>query len=174
MGQTHVRAAVIGVGYLGRFHAQKFAQISEVDLVGVCDVNFAQAQTVAAELNVKAIANYKDLIGQVDAVTIAATTSAHYELSKFFLENGVHVNVEKHMTTTIAQGRELCELAAKKNLKLQVGFVERFNPALISAQEKFKKPLFIECHRLAPVKPRGVDVNVVLDLIIHDLYVILT
>lgn len=169
-----VRAAVIGVGYLGRFHAQKYQLIDKVDLIGVSDLNLQQGKSVAEELGVPFFPDYKSLIDQVDAVTIAATTSAHYELAKFFLDHRVHVNVEKPMTTTIAEGRELCQIAEKNNLKLQVGHVERFNPALISAQEKFKEPLFIECHRLAAFKPRGVDVSVVLDLMIHDLDVILS
>ena len=107
-------------------------------------------------------------------MTVAATTSAHYELVKFFLTQGIHVNVEKPMTSTVEQAREICELARKNNLKLQVGHVERFNPALVAAQQKLERPLFIECHRLAPFKPRGIDVSVVLDLMIHDLDVVLS
>ena len=169
-----LRAAVVGVGYLGRFHAQKYKSINNVELVGVSDSSPSRTEEVSKELNVTPFFNYKDLLGKVDLVTVATTTSSHYEVAKFFLSNGVHVNVEKPMTTTSAEGRELCELAEKNNLKLQVGFVERFNPALIAAREKFKKPLFIECHRLAPFKPRGADVSVVLDLMIHDLDVILS
>ena len=173
-GSSKLRAAVIGVGYLGRFHAQKYKLITEVELVGVCDASPARAEEVAKELNTKAYANYKDLLGKVDLVTIATTTSTHFEVAKFFLENKIHVNVEKPMTTTSEEGRELCEIAEKNDLKFQVGFVERFNPAFIAAREKFKTPLFIECHRLAPFKPRGADVSVVLDLMIHDLDVVLS
>lgn len=169
-----LRTAVVGVGYLGRFHAQKYKSIEQCELVAVCDVNKEQAEKVAAELGVKALTDYTQLIGQVDAVTIAATTSMHYEITKYFLEKNVHVQVEKPMTATVEQGKELCALAKAHNLKLQVGHIERFNPALLSAQEKFKKPLFIECHRLAPFKPRGADVNVVLDLMIHDIDIILS
>lgn len=169
-----LRAAVVGVGYLGRFHAQKYKAIENANLVAVCDLNAEQGQKVASELGTCFVPDYRELIGQVDAVTVASTTSSHFEIAKFFLENGVHVHVEKPMTTTSREGEELCELAEKSNLKLQVGHVERFNPALISAQKKLNRPLFIECHRLAPFKPRGVDVNVVLDLMIHDLDVILS
>ena len=169
-----LRTAVVGVGYLGRFHAQKYKAVESSLLVGVCDVNKEQVEAVAQELEVEAISDYKSLVGKVDAVTIAATTSMHYEIAKFLLENHIHVMVEKPMTSTVEQGRELCELAKKNNLKLQVGHVERFNPALLSAREKFTQPLFIECHRLAPYKPRGVDVDVVLDLMIHDLDIILS
>lgn len=171
---SKVRCAVVGVGYLGRFHAQKYQLIPEAELVAVCDASADRAQEVAKELGVKALSDYKELKGQVDAVTIAATTRMHYEIAKFFLSNGVHVNVEKPMTVTVEEGEELVRLARENNLKLQVGHVERFNPALQAAQGKLGVPLFIECHRLAPFKPRGVDVDVVLDLMIHDLDVILS
>jgi predicted dehydrogenase len=169
-----IRCAVVGVGYLGRFHAQKYKQIEDAELIGVSDASLERAQVVATELGVEAIADYKTLIGRVDAVTVASTTRTHYEIAKFFLQNGVHVNVEKPMTVTIAEAEELVSLSKSKNLKLQVGHVERFNPALQAAQEKLKTPLFIECHRLAAFKPRGVDVDVVLDLMIHDIDVIMS
>jgi predicted dehydrogenase len=168
------RCAVVGVGYLGRFHAQKYKAIKDAVLVGVCDASPERAKEVATELEVKAFSDYRELIGQVDAVTVASTTRTHFEIAKFFLENGVHVNVEKPMTVTIEEAQALVDLSTSRNLKLQVGHVERFNPALKSAREKLGVPLFIECHRLAPFKPRGVDVDVVLDLMIHDLDVILS
>jgi predicted dehydrogenase len=171
---SRVRCAVVGVGYLGRFHAQKYKQIEEAELIGVCDASPERGAQVAAELGVPVINDYRELAGKVDAVTIASTTRTHYEIAKFFLQNGVHVNVEKPMTVTIQEAEELVDLAQKKNLKLQVGHVERFNPALASAKERLGVPLFIECHRLAPFKPRGVDVDVVLDLMIHDIDVILS
>jgi predicted dehydrogenase len=169
-----LKCAVIGVGYLGRFHAQKYKQIEEATLVGICDASLERAQIVGQELGVAVFSDYKELLGKVDAVTIASTTRTHYEISKFFLSNGVHVNVEKPMTVTIGEAEELVAIAKKKNLKLQVGHVERFNPALQSARERMTIPLFIECHRLAAFKPRGVDVDVVLDLMIHDIDVILS
>ena len=172
--QAPTRCAVVGVGYLGRFHAQKYKAIDEAVLVAVCDAGFERAQAVGLELGVEAVHDYKTLLGRVDAVTIASTTRTHYEIAKFFLQNGVHVNVEKPMTVTIAEAEDLVATAKAKNVKLQVGHVERFNVALQAAREKLNTPLFIECHRLAPFKTRGVDVDVVLDLMIHDLDVILS
>ncbi len=171
---SRLRCAVVGVGYLGRFHAQKYKQIEDAELIGVCDASPERAQVVADELGVPMFKDYKELVGRVDAVTVASTTRTHYEIAKFFLENGVHVNVEKPMTVTIEEAQELVSLSKSKNLKLQVGHVERFNPALQAAQEKLATPLFIECHRLAAFKPRGVDVDVVLDLMIHDIDVIMS
>lgn len=169
-----LRCAVVGVGYLGRFHAQKYRSLANVQFVGVCDANAERAQEVARELNVDAYSDYRQLLGKIDAVTIAATTTTHFGLAKFFLENGIHVHVEKPMTSLVSEAEELCQIARSKNVKLQVGHVERFNSALVAARKKLTNPLFIECHRLAPFKPRGVDVNVVLDLMIHDLDVILS
>lgn len=172
--KNKLNAAVVGVGYLGRFHAQKYKALDMVNLLAVCDADKERASVVAKELDIPFFDSYKDLVGKVDLVTVATTTSCHFEIAKFFLENNIHVNVEKPMTTNSREGLELCKIAEKNNLVFQVGFVERFNPALIAAQEKFTKPLFIECHRLAPFKPRGADVSVVLDLMIHDLDVILS
>lgn len=180
MPNKPIRCAVVGVGYLGRFHAQKYKLIDEVKLVCVCDASLDRAREVAGELGVEAFPDYRDLVrggeggGSVDAVTIASTTRTHFEIAKFFLERGIHVNVEKPMTVTIEEAEELCSIAKAKGAHLQVGHVERFNPALQAARSKLATPLFIECHRLAPFKPRGVDVDVVLDLMIHDLDVILS
>ncbi len=168
-----LRTAVIGVGHLGRFHAQKHKALDNVDLVGVYDADQERSLEIAKELGVQSFTKINDLIGRVDAVTVAATTSAHFEICQIMLENKIHVNVEKPIATTSEEGRQLCALAKANNLCLQVGHVERFNPALIAAQAKLNRPLFIECHRLAPFKPRGMDVNVVLDLMIHDLDLIL-
>lgn len=169
-----LRCAVVGVGHLGRFHAQKYKMIPEAVLVGVCDTSKDTAEKVAAELQVTPFFSARDLIGKVDAVTIAASTPAHYDLCELFLQNGVHVLVEKPITETSAEGSRLCELADKRGVRLQVGHVERFNPALKAVESKLKEPLFIECHRLAPFKVRSTDVDVVLDLMIHDLDVILS
>jgi predicted dehydrogenase len=169
-----IRAAVVGVGYLGRFHAQKYARSNQAELVGVCDLSEAAGRAVADETGSTYFADHRDLIGQVDAVSIAATTGAHFALSQFFLEHGVHVLVEKPITVTSAEAAALTNLAESNGLKLQVGHIERFNPALLSAREGLNRPSFIECHRLAPFTARGADVNVVLDLMIHDLDVILS
>lgn len=170
-----LKTAVVGVGHLGRFHAQKHKMIDEVQLIGVCDANREQAAKVAAELGVDAFTDTKDLIKKgVQAVTVAASTPAHYDLVKAFLEAGVHVLVEKPIASTSAQALELVELSEKKKVKLQVGHVERFNPAFEAVREKITQPRFIEGHRLAPFKVRSTDVDVVLDLMIHDLDVVLS
>jgi predicted dehydrogenase len=169
-----LRTAVVGVGHLGRFHAQKHKMIDGVELVGVCDVFKEQSEKVAREMGVASFSDPKELIGKVDAVTIAASTESHFELGKLFLENGIHVLMEKPIASTSKDAEILCEIAEKKNLKFQIGHVERFNPALTAVKEKLLKPLFIECHRLAPFKVRSTEVDVVLDLMIHDLDVILS
>jgi predicted dehydrogenase len=171
---SRVRTAVVGVGYLGRFHAEKHKALPDADLIGVCDIDAEAGRAVAVSVGAEFFADHRDLIGRVDAVTIAATTGAHYDLARFFLEHGVHVLVEKPMTRTADEAAVLTDLAEARGLKLQVGHVERFNPALVSAWENLTDVSFIECHRLAPFKPRGADVNVVLDLMIHDLDVMLS
>ncbi|HEY8520299.1 MAG TPA: Gfo/Idh/MocA family oxidoreductase [Gammaproteobacteria bacterium] len=168
-----LRVAVVGVGYLGRYHVEKYRAIEGVSLVGVADIDPAAARRAAADFGVPCFTDHRELAGRVDAVTIAASTAAHFELARFFLERDVHVLVEKPMTRTSAEGRELTELAERRGLKLQVGHVERFNPALVAARERLGDVRFIESHRLAPFKARGADVNVVLDLMIHDLDVVL-
>lgn len=170
-----LRTAVIGAGHLGRFHAQKHKSLQQVELVGVCDVYREQAEKVAHELGVSAFVDPSALLKEkLDAVTISASTPAHYELVKMFLSAGVHVLVEKPIASTSQQAEELCRLAESKGLKFQVGHVERFNPAFQAAREKITRPLFIECHRLAPFKVRSTEVDVVLDLMIHDLDVVLS
>jgi predicted dehydrogenase len=171
---SKLRTAVVGVGYLGRFHAQKHRALESVELVAVCDRDAERSRSVAAEVGTTAVADHRELLGKVDAVTIAATTAEHFTLAKFFLEHGVHVLVEKPMTRTSAEAAVLTKLAAERKLKLQVGHVERFNPALVAARETLTTVRFIECHRLAPFKGRGADVNVILDVMIHDLDVILS
>lgn len=165
---------VVGVGYLGRFHAQKYAAIASANLIGVCDLDESTGRSVAEETGSQFFAGHRELADQVEAVSIAATTSAHFELARFFLEHGVHVLVEKPMTVTSSEAANLTDLAERRGLKLQVGHIERFNPALLSAREGLDRPSFIECHRLAPFTGRGSDVSVVLDLMIHDLDVILS
>jgi len=169
-----IRVGVVGVGYLGRFHAQKYAGSDHAELVGVCDVDATAGRAVAEELDCPFVADYRTLADSVEAVSIAATTSAHYRLAQFFLEQGIHVLVEKPMTVTSAEAARLTGLAERRKLKLQVGHIERFNPALLAARRGLDRPRFIECHRLAPFTARGADVNVVLDLMIHDLDVILS
>ncbi len=170
---TPLRAAVIGVGYLGKFHAQKYAALPEVDLVGVADINADAARAVANDLGTAFFTDYADLLGNVDAVSIVVPTQKHFVTAKDFLEKGAHVLLEKPMTTTVDEARQLNQLAVKNKLILQIGHLERFNPAILALESELSKPLFIESHRVAPFNPRGADVNVVLDLMIHDIDIIL-
>ncbi|QDK37343.1 Gfo/Idh/MocA family protein [Bdellovibrio sp. NC01] len=166
---SKLRGAVVGVGYLGTFHAQKYKNNPNVELVGVCDAFPAQADKVAAELGVKSFHRPQDLIGQVDLVTIAASTLSHFEVAKMFLQNGVHVNVEKPITATVPQAEELVALAEKNNLKLAVGHIERFNPSVNELKKHLRNVRTIELVRTAPYKTRGADVSVLHDLMIHDM-----
>jgi predicted dehydrogenase len=164
-----VRTAVIGVGYLGRFHAQKYALLPESQLVAVADVVEESREQVAVECGCRAIADYRDVLDEVEAVSIATPTPLHHQIAKHCLERGVHVLVEKPITQTPGQARELIEIAARHDRILQVGHLERFNAAIVALGDTLGKPRFIESHRLAPFKERGTDVNVVLDLMIHDI-----
>lgn len=171
---SKIKCAVIGVGYLGRFHAQKYQLAENADLIAVCDVNEEICLSVAQELNVKAYTNYRDLFGKVDAVSIAATTCAHYAIARECLLNGIHVLIEKPMTETVDQAQELIKIAEDKQVKLQIGHLERFNAARLALDPYLTTPLFIDSQRLAPFTPRGADVNVILDLMIHDIDIIQT
>lgn len=169
-----LKCAVIGVGYLGRFHAQKYQMLPEVNLIGVCDVNKQNSHAVAEELGVAAFQHYQELFDKVDAVSIAATTNQHYAIAKECIARGIHVLIEKPITETVAQADELIALAKKHQVKLQVGHLERFNSARLALEDYLDQPLFIESQRLAPFNPRGTDVNVILDLMIHDIDIIET
>jgi predicted dehydrogenase len=166
---SQVRTAVIGVGYLGRFHAQKYRQLAGSNLIGVVDAHAETAQRVGAELQVEAHTDHRALLGRVDAVSIAVPTPLHFQVAKDFLEQGVHVLVEKPITTTVDEAQILIDVATSRQCVLQVGHLERFNPAIVAAAGILKTPRFVESHRLAPFKQRGTDVSVVLDLMIHDI-----
>jgi len=165
----HLRTAVIGVGYLGRFHAQKYAQLEGSRLLAVADANSEAALKVAAELGVEAVTDYRTILDRVDAISIAVPTPLHHAVACAALDRGVHVLVEKPIATTVAEAREMVDLAARRGCVLQVGHLERFNPAIVAAVGKLQTPRFVESHRLAPFKQRGTDVSVVLDLMIHDI-----
>lgn len=171
---SKLTCAVIGVGYLGRFHAQKYQLLEDTQLIAVCDSDASTVERVAQELQVTPLQNYQDLFGQVDAVSIAASTQAHYAIAKDCLQHGIHVLIEKPITETVQQADELIDIAKAQNLKLQVGHMERFNAASIALSEHLDHPLFIDSQRLAPFTPRGADVNVILDLMIHDIDLIQT
>lgn len=169
---SKLRAAVIGVGYLGNYHAQKYAALDSVELVGVVDSDSARASEVASSCNCAALSDYRELIGKVDAVSVVVPTQHHYQVARDFLSNGVHVLIEKPITVTIEQADELIGLADRGKLVFQVGHLERFNPVLMAVESVLIEPLFVESVRIAPFKPRGTDVNVVLDLMIHDIEII--
>jgi predicted dehydrogenase len=169
-----LRAGVVGVGYLGRFHAQKYAALPDVTLVGVVDVDPARAAAVAEECGTQAFVEYQDLFDKVDCVSIVVPTQFHRAVGLDFLQHSIDTLMEKPLTATGAEGRELVEAATRHNRILQVGHLERFNPALRSLTGILTAPRFIECHRVAPFVERGADVDVVRDLMIHDLDVILS
>jgi predicted dehydrogenase len=168
-GMHQVRTAVIGVGYLGRFHAQKYAVLPDSRLVAVVDARAEARDRVAAEVGCRAVADFHEILDEVDAVSIATPTPLHFPIADECLRRGVHVLVEKPVTETPEQARSLIDSAARHGRILQVGHLERFNAAILALAGTLGTPRFIESHRLAPFKERGTDVNVVLDLMIHDI-----
>ncbi|MBS3946578.1 MAG: Gfo/Idh/MocA family oxidoreductase [Melioribacter sp.] len=169
-----LKVGVIGTGHLGKLHTKLFKQVDGCELVGIYDMDLAKAEAVANEFNVNYFKSVDQLIEMIDAVSIVSTTSAHYELVKKAFENNKHVFVEKPITATIAEGEELVKIAGDKKLNFQVGHIERFNPALLSLDKYDLNPLFIQTDRLSQFNPRGTDVAVVLDLMIHDIDIILS
>jgi len=167
-----IRTAVVGVGYLGQFHAEKYALLDNSELVAVVDVDRDRAAQVAEKVGARSCSDFREILGEVDAVSIVVPTQSHYEVAKAFLEHGVHVLLEKPITTTLAEADELIRIAAAMKVVFQVGHLERFNPVVIALDGVVSKPGFIESIRIAPFKPRGTDVNVVLDLMIHDIDII--
>lgn len=168
-----ISTAVIGVGYLGKFHAEKYAELPISDLIAVVDIDENRAKEIAAKHQVSAYTDYMQLLGKVDAVSIAAPTSLHHKITKDFLSKGTHVLIEKPITVTVEEADELIDLAKANHLLIQVGQLERFNAAILELDKVLKQPMFIESHRLAPFNPRATDVNVVLDLMIHDIDILL-
>lgn len=164
-----LRTAVIGVGHLGKFHAEKYVGLKNCQLKFVVDVSLDNAKALAKKFKCQASDNYQNIVHEVDAVSIVTPTSTHYDIAKFFLEAGVHVLVEKPMTPTLKEADDLIALAQAKNLVLQVGYLERFNPAVIAALPLISRPKFIESTRIMGFNPRNKDVNVILDLMIHDI-----
>ncbi|MDJ0781159.1 MAG: Gfo/Idh/MocA family oxidoreductase [Desulfosarcinaceae bacterium] len=170
---TDLRVAVIGAGYLGRFHAQKYAAMPDVELVGVMDIQRSQAEAVAAEVGSTAYTDITPLLTAVDAVSIVVPTAAHFETSRSFLDRGVDLLIEKPMTSTLDEADRLIEIAEANGAIIQVGHLERFNSAVVALEDIVRNPRFIESHRLSTFKNRGTDVSVVLDLMIHDIDIIL-
>lgn len=170
---SRLRAAVVGVGYLGAFHAEKYAAHPDAELVAVVDVDAARARAVAERVGAEALTDARRLAGRIDCASVAVPTPAHHAVARALLEAGIDVLVEKPLTTTVAQGQDLLECAARSGRVLQVGHLERFNPAIQAIAGEIRNPRFVESQRLAPFGERGTDVDVILDLMIHDLDLLL-
>jgi predicted dehydrogenase len=164
-----LKCGVIGVGYLGRFHAQKYKSLEGIELVAVSDINEKSAKSVAKENDCKFFTDYKEMLSEVDIVSIVTDTSLHYEITKYCLEKNKHVLLEKPITNTVEQAEKLIEIAKKNSLKLQIGHLERYNPPALEATSLIDNPQMIYVQRMAPFKVRATDVSVVLDLMIHDI-----
>lgn len=167
-----VKSAVVGVGYLGKFHAEKYAASSKAELVAVVDIDEKRAREIGASLGAEILTDYRDLAGRVQCASVAVPTRYHFQVAHALIEAGIDVLVEKPLTADIAEARALVEAAKARRVILQVGHLERFNPAIRRLEGVIREPKFVECHRLAPFVERGTDVDVVLDLMIHDIDVI--
>jgi len=168
-----LRVGVVGVGHIGSKHARIYSELPAADLVAIYDIDHARSEKIAAEYNAKAVASLNEFAGMIDAASIATPTSAHFSIARDLLAQGKHLLVEKPITEKTSDARELAHLAAQNALVLQVGHVERFNPVLSALEQRLTHPRFIEAHRLSPYPNRSTEIGVVLDLMIHDLEVIL-
>ena len=170
--QSKLRVGVVGIGYLGKFHVEKYAQIPGVEIAGLVDLDLERAKVWAEKVSAPAFDDHRRLLGRVDAVSVVVPTDQHYRVAKDFLQNGSDVLLEKPISSTLGEAEDLIATAQKHGRLLQVGHLERFNPAILAARERIRTPLFIESHRLTPFRDRGTEVDVVLDLMIHDLDII--
>lgn len=168
-----MRVGVIGVGHLGEYHVQKYKALPSVELVGIVDTNGSRAEEIAERYETRVFTRHMEMLEQVDAVSLAVPTEMHFEVAKDVLSAGVHLLVEKPITYQLEPADTLIRMAAERDLVLQVGLVERFNPAVVKMESMLSQPLFLESHRMNVFTPRGTDVDVVLDLMIHDLDIIL-
>jgi predicted dehydrogenase len=171
--EQRLKLGVVGVGYLGEFHVQKYAAMEDIDLVGIADIDLERAQVMARKYNTKAYDSHTKLLTHVDGLSLAVPTMAHFEIGHDILDHGIHLLIEKPITFELSDADRLIEVAKKRNAILQIGHVERFNPAVIKMESMLSLPLFIDCHRYALFTNRGIDVDVILDLMIHDLDIIL-
>ena len=171
---NNIKIAVIGVGHLGKNHAKHLSKIPGCTLVGVVDTNQKAADEIAQLYQTKAYTDYKKVLRHVDAVSIATPTVAHYQVARKALSKGIHTFIEKPISTTVLEANKLISLAEKYQAVLQVGHIERFNPAFVAAKEYLQNPKFIECHRLSSFSFRSIDIDIVLDLMIHDIDLILS
>ncbi len=170
---SSLKMGVIGIGHLGVHHARIVSSLPEVELIGICDINASQARRIASQYKTAAYTDYRQLLTKVDAVSIAVPTPLHYQIAKDFINAQVHCLIEKPITPNLAEAEELLALVKQKNLILQVGHIERFNPAVLEAQKYINEPKFIEVNRLGPYDPRVAHISVVLDLMIHDIDIVL-
>lgn len=168
-----IKVGVIGVGYLGSLHARLYKEIENCSLEGVCDLDENRLREISRELAVPGYRDYRELFPKIDAVSIAVPTRFHHQVARDFLKHDIHALVEKPFTTTLQEADALIKIARRNNLILQVGHIERFNSAFAEAQKYFQDPYFIECHRLSTFPNRSLDIGVILDLMIHDIDIIL-
>ncbi len=168
-----IKVGVIGVGHLGAIHAQVYQRLPEARLVAIADINHHRLRETSNQLGIPGYTDYKELFGQIEAASIVVPTSLHYQIARDFLNQNISVLIEKPFTTSLSQADKLIRLAKQKKLILQVGHIERFNSAFVAIKRLIKNPRFIECHRLSPFPNRCLDVGVVLDLMIHDIDIIL-
>lgn len=174
MAEKMVKIGVVGVGHLGRLHTMQLKEVAAAKLIGIFDIDAARAQTVADEFGVPAYKSFQKLLDDVDAVSIVTPTTTHFDFARQALQAGRHTFIEKPMTETIAEADELIRISEENHLKIQIGHIERFNPAIMALEPFNINPLFIEAHRMANFNPRGTDVAVVFDLMIHDIDLILS
>ena len=173
MVNSKIRVGVIGLGYLGKFHFEKYKSNKSVNLTSIADINKKNLDLVDSN-KVYRSTSFEDIIEKVDAVSIVTPTITHFPIAKFFLENKVHVLLEKPMTESVSEARKLNTIAKKSRCILQIGHLEQFNPAIRKLKSQLKTPEFIEVHRLCKFNPRAIDVDVVLDLMIHDIDIVLS
>lgn len=173
MDRKKIKVGVVGIGHLGNYHLQKYAKLENCEIAAVADTRIEQARKAADIYQCAAFSDHHDMLDKVEAVSIAVPTGEHHRVARDFLAAGIDVLIEKPICSTLQEADELIKLAYEKNLILQVGFVERFNPAIMALEKVIEKPMFIESHRLHPFFERGTDVDVILDLMIHDLDIIL-
>ncbi|HOF57015.1 MAG TPA: Gfo/Idh/MocA family oxidoreductase [Syntrophorhabdaceae bacterium] len=164
-----IKIALVGAGHMGRIHLGKLIELEDVEVLGVVDVDRNALDNVYKNHRLPIYEDYKNISDIIDGVVISSPTESHYEMAKYFLERGVHVFIEKPITTEIAQGKELVEISDKLNLVLQIGLLERFNPAIKEAMKHIERPLFIEARRMSSFTGRSTDIDVVLDMMIHDI-----
>ncbi|HON59444.1 MAG TPA: Gfo/Idh/MocA family oxidoreductase [Smithella sp.] len=172
MKKKKIKIGVAGIGHLGNYHLQKYQKLENCEITAVADIALERAEEAAKHYHCAAFSDHRAMLDKIDAASIAVPTSEHFPVARDFLAAGIDVLIEKPICSTLEEADELIHLARRNNLILQVGFVERFNPAIMALDQVIKRPLFIESHRLHPFFERGTDVDVILDLMIHDLDII--